>query len=48
MCKLWVEPPDCPRCGKTLDVGLAQSGVGLLWSFGRYADEQSPGDRERL
>ena len=24
MCKVWVRPLDCPRCGKTLDVGLGQ------------------------
>jgi endonuclease YncB( thermonuclease family) len=23
-CKVWVQPQDCPRCDKTLDVGLAQ------------------------
>ena len=27
VCKLWVQPLDCPRCGKTLDVGLAQISV---------------------
>ena len=34
-------------CGKTLDVGLAQSSVGLAWWFSRYANEQSPEDRGR-
>lgn len=24
VCKVWVQPSDCPRRGKTLDVGLAQ------------------------
>jgi len=24
VCKVWVQPQDCPRCDKTLDVGLAQ------------------------
>lgn len=40
VCKVWVQPSDCPRCGKTLDVGLAQISVGLAWWFRRYADEQ--------
>ena len=29
VCKVWVQPLDRPRCGKTLDVGLAQISVGL-------------------
>ena len=41
VCKVRVQPLDCPRCGKTLDVGLAQISVGLAWWFSRYADEQS-------
>ena len=44
---MWVQPLDCPRCGKTLDVGLAQISVGLAWWFSRYADEQSAEDRGR-
>jgi endonuclease YncB( thermonuclease family) len=47
VCKVWVQPADCPRCGKTLDVGLAQISVGLAWWFRRYADEQSAEDRGR-
>jgi len=47
VCKVWAQPLDCPRCGKTLDVGLAQISVGLAWWFGRYANEQSPEDRGR-
>jgi endonuclease YncB( thermonuclease family) len=35
VCKVWVEPLDCPRCGKTLDVGLAQISLGLAWWFRR-------------
>lgn len=42
-----VQPHDCPRCGKTLDVGLAQISVGLAWWFKRYAGEQSAEDRGR-
>lgn len=44
---MWVQPGDCPRCGKTLDVGLAQISVGLAWWYKRYADEQSAEDRGR-
>jgi endonuclease YncB( thermonuclease family) len=47
VCKVWVQPLDCPRCGKTLDVGLAQISVGMAWWYRRYADEQSPEDRGR-
>jgi len=47
VCKVWAQPLGCPRCGKTLDVGLAQISVGLAWWFGRYANEQSPEDRGR-
>ena len=42
-----LQPLDCPRCGMTLDVGLAQIIAGLAWWFRRYADEQSPQDRGR-
>ena len=45
--KAWVQPLDCPRCGKTLDVGLAQISVGLAWWFRRYADDQAAEDRGR-
>ena len=27
--KVWVTPPDCPKCGKTLDAGLAQITSGM-------------------
>jgi endonuclease YncB( thermonuclease family) len=47
VCKVWVQPQDCPRCGKTLDVGLAHISVGLAWWYRRYADEQSAQDRGR-
>ena len=47
VCKVRVQPLYCPRCGKTLDVGLAQISVGLAWWFKRYADEQSAEDRGR-
>ena len=47
VCKVWVQPLDCPRCGKTLDVGLAQITDGMAWWFRRYADEQTAEDRGR-
>jgi len=45
--KVWVFPPDCPTCGKTLDVGLMQIKSGMAWWFRRYAHEQSREDRAR-
>jgi endonuclease YncB( thermonuclease family) len=47
VCKVGVQPLDCSRCGKTLDVGLAQISVGLVWWFSRYAEEQSAEERGR-
>jgi len=40
--KVWVRPPDCPTCGKTLDVGIAQTTTGMAWWYRKYANEQSP------
>lgn len=45
--KVWVSPPDCPRCSKTLDAGLAMLTSGLTWHYKKYQNEQSPEDRER-
>jgi len=45
--KVWVTPPDCPTCGKTLDAGLAQITSGMAWWFRRYAHEQSREDQGR-
>ena len=36
-----VRPPDCPTCGKTLDVGLAPITTGMAWWYRKYAYEQS-------
>ena len=47
VCKVWVQPSDCPRCGKTLNVGLAQVTDGMAWWYRRYAGEQSAEDRGR-
>jgi len=47
VCKIWVQPVDCPRCGKTLDVGLAQITDGMAWWYRYYAKEQTLADRGR-
>ena len=47
VCKVWVQPNDCPRCGKTLDVGMAQIIAGMAWWYRQYANEQSAEDRGR-
>ena len=45
--KVLVTPMDCPTCGKTLDVGLAQITTGMAWWYRKYANEQSPQDQGR-
>ncbi|HYP67740.1 MAG TPA: thermonuclease family protein [Thiobacillaceae bacterium] len=47
VCEIWVEPPDCPGCGKSLDVGLAQVRQGMAWWDRYHVSEQSAEDRER-
>lgn len=47
VCKVWVQPSDCPTCGKTLDVGHAQVLAGLAWWYRAYAKEQSAEDQGR-
>ena len=47
VCKVLVQPADCPACGKTLDVGHAQISAGLAWWYRAYAKEQSVEDRGR-
>ena len=42
-----LSPSDCPRCGPTLDAGLAQISAGLAWCYRYYASGQSAEDRER-
>ena len=44
---VWVSPPDCPSCPKTLDAGLSQISRGLAWHFKRYAHEQPEEERKR-
>ena len=45
--KVWVQPADCPSCGKTLDANHAQVLAGMAWWYRYYASEQSPEDRGR-
>lgn len=46
--KLMLQVPlECPTCVDRIDVGHAQLGSGLAWWYRKYADEQSPDDRER-
>ena len=45
--KVWVQPSDCPSCGKTLDANYAQVLAGMAWWYRYYAKEQSPEDRGR-
>ena len=45
--KVLVTPPDCPTCGRTLDVGLAQVTTGMAWWYRKYANEQSAEDQGR-
>ena len=45
--KVWVQPSDCPSCGKTLDANHAQILSGMAWWYRYYAKDQSPEDRGR-
>lgn len=45
--KVWVQPSDCPSCGKTLDANHAQILAGMAWWYRYYAKEQSPEDPGR-
>jgi len=45
--KVWVQPADCPSCGKTLNANHAQLLTGMAWWYRYYAKEQSPEDRGR-
>ena len=45
--KVWVQPRDCPGCGKTLNANHAQILAGMAWWYRDYAKDQSPEDRGR-
>jgi endonuclease YncB( thermonuclease family) len=45
--KVWVQPGDCPDCGKTLNANHAQILAGMAWWYQDYARDQSAEDRGR-
>ena len=45
--KVWVQPADCPSCGKTLDANHAQLLAGMAWWYRYYAKQQPPEDQGR-
>lgn len=45
--KVWVQPMDCPNCGKILDANHAQLLAGMAWWYRYYAKQQPPEDRGR-
>ena len=45
--KVWVQPQDCPACGKTLNANLAQILAGMAWWYQDYAGDQPTQDRVR-
>ena len=47
VCRVWAAPQDCPGCGPTLDVALAQVTVGLAWHYKQYEKEQTQEERAR-
>jgi endonuclease YncB( thermonuclease family) len=47
VCKVMVQPQGCPRCGHTLDLGLAQIVAGAARWDRRYGREQSAQERGR-
>lgn len=47
VCKVWIQPSDCPACDKTLDIGYAQISGGMAWWYRAYAKEQAVEDRGR-
>jgi len=44
---VWVQPADCPTCGKTLDANHVQVLAGMALWYRYYAKEQPPEDRGR-
>jgi endonuclease YncB( thermonuclease family) len=45
--KVWVQPRDCPSCGKTLNANHAQILSGMAWWYQDYAKDQSAEDQGR-
>lgn len=46
VCKVYVQPPQCSNCEKTLDAGLEQIRAGFAWWYRAYAKDQRKADRE--
>jgi len=45
--KVWVQPRDCPSCGKTLNANHAQILSGMAWWYQDYAKDQPAEDQGR-
>ena len=45
--KVWVQPSDCPDCGRTLNVNHAQILSGMAWHYRYYAKDLPLEDRGR-
>ena len=46
--KVWVNPPDCPTCGKTLDVGLALVEAAVVHGAAPTSERGDIGEAEYL
>ena len=44
---IWVEPPDCSSCKKTLEVNYGLVKAGMAWWYLHFAKTQSNKDRKR-
>ena len=45
--KVWVQPADCPACGKTLNTNHAQILSGMASWYRQFANDQSAEDQGR-
>jgi len=43
--RVWVQPDECPACGKTLDVSLALLTTGMGWWHRDHPEEQPAEER---
>ena len=48
VCKVWVQPSDCPTCGMTLDAGHAQIIAGLAWWYRHTQERNQPTTRAAM
>ncbi len=44
--QIWVEPPECFDCKKSVDANLALLKVGLAWWSSKFAKQQSRSERK--